>query len=90
MPIEPDPLQPHGALPAPAQVLEAYGQTCVSLEPLIRRHMRGMQSGQILELRADDPTARLGIPSWCRLSGNALLAMQREESGRTRFFIRRK
>lgn len=76
--------------PQPDDVLEAYGQSCTSLEPLIKKHMRGMQSGQVLEVRADDPTARLGIPAWCRLSGNTLLAMRRDDHGCTRFFLRRK
>jgi SAM-dependent methyltransferase/TusA-related sulfurtransferase len=76
--------------PEPDDVLEAYGQTCVSLEPLIKKRMRAMQSGQVLEVRADDPTARVGIPSWCRLSGNTLLATIQQEGGRTRFFLRRK
>ena len=76
--------------PEPDAVMECYGQTCVSLEPLIKRRMRDMESGQVLEVRADDPTARLGIPSWCRLSGNTLLATIVEDGGRTRFFLRRK
>jgi TusA-related sulfurtransferase len=49
-----------------------------------------MESGQVLEVRADDPTARLGVPSWCRLSGHTLLATVVEDGGRTRFFLRRK
>jgi tRNA 2-thiouridine synthesizing protein A len=52
--------------------------------------MRAMASGQVLEVLADDPTARLGVPSWCRLSGNALVATVAEDGGRTRFFLRRK
>ena len=78
------------ALPEPDDVLECYGQTCVSLEPLIKKRMKDLESGQILEVRADDPTARLGVPSWCRLSGNTLLATVVEDGGRTRFFLRRK
>lgn len=71
-------------------ILEAYGQTCVNLEPLIKRRMRTMQSGEVLEVRADDPTARLGIPSWCRLSGNVLLATVVDDGGLIRFFLRKK
>jgi len=77
-------------LPRADDVLEAYGQTCVMLEPLIKKQMRTMQSGQILEVRADDATARIGVPAWCRLSGNKLLAMIQEDGGRTRFFLERK
>ena len=78
--------------PAPAAdaVLVAYGQSCAMLEPLIKARMRSMESGQVLEVKADDPTARLGIPSWCRLSGNALLAVVTEDAGRTSFYLRKK
>jgi TusA-related sulfurtransferase len=78
------------ALPEPDDVLDGCGQTCVNLEPLIKKRMRAMASGQVLEVLADDPTARLGVPSWCRLSGNALVATVAEDGGRTRFFLRRK
>jgi TusA-related sulfurtransferase len=78
------------SLPHADKVLDAYGQTCVMLEPLIKKHIRGMSSGQILEVRADDATARIGVPAWCRLSGNTLVAMIRDEDGRTRFFVKRK
>lgn len=86
------PAQPVGSEPIadPDDVLVAWGQTCVGLEPLIKKRIRALQSGQILEVRADDVTARLGVPAWCRLSGNALLSMVIEEGGRTRFFLRRK
>ena len=85
---EPRPLDE--ALPQPDHVLEAYGQTCVMLEPLIKKQMRGMLSGQVLEVRADDATARIGIPAWCRLSGNTLIAMTPQEGGRYHFLLRRK
>jgi TusA-related sulfurtransferase len=52
--------------------------------------MRTMSSGQVLEVRADDPTARLGIPAWCRLSGNVLIASFQGRDGRLHFFLRRK
>ena len=76
--------------PTADALLEAYGQTCVTLEPLIKARMRSMASGQILEVRADDPTARLGVPSWSRLSGNPLLAVVDAGGGRTCFYLRKK
>ena len=71
-------------------LLEAFGQTCVTLEPLIKARMRSMKSGEVLEVRADDPTARLGVPSWSRLSGNPLLAVIDVGAGRTCFYLRKK
>lgn len=59
--------------PVPAQVLDAPGVACVSLTPLIKRTITGLDSGEILEVRTDDPAARVAIPAWCRLTGNRLL-----------------
>ena len=77
-------------LPQADQVLVAYGQTCVALEPLIKVRMRELATGQVLQVRCDDPTARLGVPAWSRLSGNSLLAVADEGEGRTSFFLRKK
>jgi tRNA 2-thiouridine synthesizing protein A len=66
------------------------GQTgCGDLTPLIRGRMRELQSGQVLEVISEEPSALEGIPAWSRLTGNTLLAAVREP-GRARFFIRKK
>src|SRR5206468_11003116 len=49
-------------------VLDGYGQPCGTLEPMMRTKMRALASGQVLEVRADDPHARLGVPAWSRLA----------------------
>jgi SAM-dependent methyltransferase/TusA-related sulfurtransferase len=77
-------------LPQPDAVVEGYGQTCGTIEPLMGTRMRALQSGQVLEVRVDDPTGLLAVPAWCRLAGHALLATHDEGGGRTRFFLRRK
>jgi TusA-related sulfurtransferase len=87
--VDPTDLAPADS-PVADRVLVAWGETCVGLEPLIKKHMRTMSSGQVLEVRADDPTARLGIPAWCRLSGNVLIASIQGRDGRLHFFLRRK
>ena len=35
--------------------------------------MRDLQPGEVLEVRTDDPAARVGVPAWCRLTGNRLV-----------------
>jgi TusA-related sulfurtransferase len=77
-------------LPQPDEIFEAYGQTCVALEPLIKLRMRALTSGQVLQVKCNDPTARLGVPAWSRLSGNSLLATADEGEGRISFFLRKK
>jgi tRNA 2-thiouridine synthesizing protein A len=77
-----------GAIVADATV--DLGETgCGDLTPLIRGRIRELQSGQVLEVISEEPAAREGIPAWSRLTGNELVATF-AESGRTRFFIRKK
>jgi TusA-related sulfurtransferase len=59
---------------APDQVLEAPGVACVSLTPLVSSVMTELPPGALLEVRSDDPAARMGLPAWCRLTHNPLQA----------------
>jgi SAM-dependent methyltransferase len=76
--------------PTADAVLDGYNQLCGTLEPAIRAQMRVLSSGQVLEVRADDLTARLGVPAWSRLAGHALLMTIEEDARRTRFFLRKR
>ena len=88
---EPAPTSERAPLPQSDAVLDAPGEGCATLTPLIRNHIRGLQSGQILEVRSDDPAARDGVPAWSRLTGHELLAVDSDATGGSlRFFLRRK
>ena len=76
--------------PAADAVLDGCGQTCGALEPMMRARMRALESGQVLEVRADDPAARLGVPAWSRLTGHALVATLEDGAEHTRFFLRKR
>jgi TusA-related sulfurtransferase len=81
---------------APDGLLEFYtgvtntGSTCAVLTPAIRAKLREMQSGQILEVRVDDPSARNDIEAWSRLSGNTLLKVINNSGSELRFFVKKK
>jgi arsenite methyltransferase len=77
-------------IPAADAVLDGYGQLCGTLEPAMRTGMRALSSGQVLEVRADDLAARLGVPAWSRLAGHTLLVTIEEDARRTRFFLRKR
>jgi tRNA 2-thiouridine synthesizing protein A len=83
-------------LPAAHAVLEmraetqSQGSTCAILTPMIKASLMELESGQVLEVRVTDPTAREDISSWCRLSGNELLAMVDQDHQGLRFFLRKK
>ena len=70
--------------------LDLVGQDCSTLTPLIAARIRQLESGQVLEVVSDDPTARSGLASWSRLTGNPMLAIIDDAPGRTRYFLQRK
>jgi TusA-related sulfurtransferase len=76
--------------PAPDVRMDLVGQACATLTPIIAARMRLLPSGQVLEVISDDPTARSGLASWARLTGNPIVAIVEDESGRTRYYLRRK
>jgi TusA-related sulfurtransferase/ketosteroid isomerase-like protein len=77
-----------GESPAAADVrLEALGEGCATLTPRIATAMRAMQSGQILAVVTDDPSAPDGIAAWSRMTGHEVLRTDTEAGG-TRFFLR--
>lgn len=69
---------------------ESAGPTCSLLTPAIKAKLRELTSGQVLEVRVDDPTAKEDILSWSRLSGNQVLAMFADEPQRLRFYLRKR
>ena len=68
--------------------VDARGQSCPG--PLVTLHkaLRDAQRGDLLELLATDPGARSDVPSWAKLSGNALVESS-ESDGLLRFVIRK-
>jgi TusA-related sulfurtransferase len=66
------------------------GGTCAVLTPMIRSKLREMESGQVLEVRVDDPSARGDVEAWSRLSGNTLLQVIADEGPMLRFFVKKK
>jgi TusA-related sulfurtransferase len=75
------------AAPEAARRLDALGQGCATLTPLIAGALREMAAGEVLSVLTDDPTAPQDIAAWSRLTGHALVARV-PESGGTRFFLR--
>lgn len=74
-------------LPVADRRLDALGQGCATLTPLIAAALREMAAGEVLSVLTDDPTAPQDIAAWSRLTGHALVA-RAAESGGTRFFLR--
>lgn len=50
----------------------------------LRDTMRGLDAGQVLEVRSTDPGVREDLPAWCRLTGHEFLG-----SEGSRYFVRK-
>jgi len=55
---------------------------------LMLQAMKRLESGAILEVRSTDVGVREDLPSWCRMTGNDLLAEQEGEK-RHSYFVRK-
>jgi TusA-related sulfurtransferase len=71
-------------------LLDVPGASCAILTPQIRESIMALSSGQVLEVRSDDPAARDGVPAWSRLTGHRLIATVEDDASYTRFFLERK
>ena len=68
--------------------LDAGEAGCSELIMLIFQTMKPMAPGQILEVLAYDQIADIDIMAWCRMTGNVLVAQNRENHPQ-RFYIRK-
>ena len=64
--------------------------TCAILTPNIKRKLSELNSGQVLEVQVDDPSARGDIEAWCRLSGNTLLKMDLDAGQDLHIYLQKK
>lgn len=55
-------------------VLDARGLLCPLPVLKARKRLSRMDTGQVLEIRADDPAAILDVPFFCMETGHVLLA----------------
>lgn len=61
------------------QHLDTLGLRCPEPIMLVRKTIRGMQSGEILLITADDPATTRDIPSFCEFMQHQLLYAQTEQ-----------
>jgi TusA-related sulfurtransferase len=69
------------APPSAVRRLDALGQGCATLTPLIAGAMRELATGDVIEVVTDDPAARDGIAAWSRLTGHAVVATADGDAG---------
>lgn len=60
------------------QTLEAEGLRCPEPVMMVRKTIRKMEDGDVLLVKADDPSTTRDIPSFCRFMDHQLLGAQTE------------
>jgi len=60
-------------------IQESIGQMCPIPIAYMAKNIRTMETGQILEIQADDEGAHADIPAWCEQTNNEFLG--EEKSG---------
>jgi len=54
---------------------------------LIRKHIDPLNSGQLLEILSMEASVEEDLPAWCRLTGNQLVNMTRDDEGQRSFLV---
>jgi tRNA 2-thiouridine synthesizing protein A len=58
-------------------VQNSVGQLCPMPIAFMAKNIKKLESGQILEIQADDEGAHADIPAWCEQTGNEFLGEER-------------
>ena len=70
------------------KVQDSIGQLCPMPIAYLARNMRGMEAGQVLEIRADDEGAHADIPAWCEQTGNEFLG-EEDAGDHIRYYVKK-
>jgi tRNA 2-thiouridine synthesizing protein A len=69
-------------------VVDARGHRCPTPTLRLRRALERAAHGEVVELIADDPMARIDVPHFARESGNELVEIA-DQAGVMRFWVRK-
>ncbi len=71
------------------QSLDCVGLYCPM--PIIKtaEEIKGLKTGAVLEVVADDKGIKKDMPAWCQATGHEFLGME-EESGEIKVYVRKK
>ncbi len=70
-------------------VLDTRGLTCPMPLLKTKKTLKGMKSGEILEILGSDPGSKNDIPDFGNKGGNEFLGYVDEPEGITRYFIKK-
>ena len=70
--------------------LDACGLMCPEPVMLLHKTVRAMQSGEVVEVLATDPSTERDIPKFCNFLGHALMLHEVRDGGIYCYRIRKK
>lgn len=71
-------------------VLDCKGLSCPMPMLKLAKTMKGLKSGEVLEMLGTDPGTKSDIPNWCTKTGNILLEETDLDGGVNRFLLQKK
>ncbi len=69
-------------------VQDSIGQMCPMPIAFMAKNMKKLESGQVLEIQADDEGAHADVPAWCEQTGNEFLG-EASADGYFRYFVKK-
>jgi len=72
------------------QTLDCKGLSCPMPMMKTAKAMKGLKSGNVLEMLGTDPGTKSDLPRWCGKTGNTLLDESELSGGVFRFLIQKK
>jgi len=71
------------------ETLDCKGLSCPMPMMKLAKAMKGLKSGEILEMLGTDPGTKSDMPNWCAKTGNELLESTDLDGGVTRMLIKK-
>ena len=70
------------------QTLDCKGLSCPMPIIKLSKTLKGMNSGEVLEMLGTDPGSKTDVPAWCEKTGNIFLETK-EEDDCFKFYIKK-
>ena len=71
------------------QTLDTRGLSCPMPMLKTKKTLKGMKTGQVLEVWGTDPGSKNDIPAFCKKNGNELMEITDVPEGYTRYIIKK-
>ena len=72
----------------PDATLDCVGLYCPMPIAQTAKKLKELETGQVLEVLADDEGIKEDMPAWCRVTGNELLGIE-EQAGEYKVYVRK-